>query len=72
MLKHGLSIHQTTNGIEQPWRAEKTASDEQCLEMAGSARMVLGELSERLSQALKDEAELTKALSTLMNKKPKS
>lgn len=42
-------------------------SDEQCLELAGSIRIVLSELSERLSQALKDEAELTKALSTLMN-----
>lgn len=42
-------------------------SDEQCLELAGSVRVVLGELSERLSQALKDEAELTKALSTLMH-----
>lgn len=46
-----------------------TLTDEQCLEMAGSVRIVLGELSERLSQALKDEAELTKALSTLMKKK---
>jgi hypothetical protein len=44
-------------------------TDEQCLELAGSVRVVLGELSERLSQALKDEAELTKALSALMNKK---
>jgi hypothetical protein len=44
-------------------------TDEQCLEIAGSVRIVLGELSERLSQALKDEAELTKALSTLMKKK---
>lgn len=43
-------------------------SDEQCLETAGSVRIVLGELSERLSQALKDEAELSKALSHLMNK----
>ncbi len=43
-------------------------TDEQCLELAGSIRVVLGELSDRLSQALKDEAELTKALSTLMNK----
>lgn len=42
-------------------------SDEQCLELAGSIRIVLSELSERLSQALKDEAELAKALSTLMN-----
>ena len=44
-------------------------NDEQCLELAGSVRVVLGELSDRLSQALKDEAELTKALSTLLNKK---
>ena len=44
-------------------------TDEQCLELAGSVRVVLGELSDRLSQALKDEAGLTKALSTLMNKK---
>ncbi len=44
-------------------------TDEQCLEFAGSVRVLLGELSDRLSQALKDEAELTKALSTLMNKK---
>lgn len=44
-------------------------SDEECLELASSVRIVLGELSERLSQALKDEAELTKALSTLMHKK---
>lgn len=44
-------------------------NDDQCLEIAGSVRVVLGELSERLSQALKDEAELTKALSTLMKKK---
>lgn len=44
-------------------------TDEQCLELAGSVRVVLGELSERLSQALKDEAELVKALSTLIRKK---
>ncbi len=42
-------------------------SDEHCLDLAASVRIVLAELSEKLSQALKDEAELTKALSTLMN-----
>ena len=42
-------------------------TDEKCLELAGSIRVVLGELSEKLSQALKDEAELTRALSVLMN-----
>lgn len=43
-------------------------SDEECLDLASSVRVVLGELSERLSQALKDEAELSKALSTLMRR----
>lgn len=42
--------------------------DEKCLEIASSIRIVLGELAERLSQALKDEAELTRALATLMKK----
>jgi hypothetical protein len=44
-------------------------SDEECLTIASSVRVVLGELSDRLSQALKNEEELTKALSTLMNHK---
>ena len=44
-------------------------SDSDCLSLASSVRIVLGELSERLSQALKDEAELSKALSTLMHHK---
>lgn len=44
-------------------------SDEHCLEIASSIRVVLAELSERLAQALKDEAELNKALSRLMVKK---
>ncbi len=43
-------------------------TDEKCLVLAGSIRVVLGELSEKLSQALKDEAELNRALSALMNK----
>jgi hypothetical protein len=41
-------------------------SDEDCLGYAASVRVVLGELSERLSQALKDEAELTHAISRLL------
>ncbi len=41
-------------------------TDEHCLEIASSIRVVLAELSERLAQALKDEAELNKALSRLM------
>ena len=44
-------------------------SDEECLDFARSVRMVLSELSGRLSVILKDEAELQEALSTLMDKK---
>ena len=43
--------------------------DEQCLELASSVRIVLGELSERLAIILKDESELKTAVSTLMNYK---
>lgn len=43
-------------------------SDEHCLGIATSARVILIELSERLSQALKDEAELTHAISRLLSK----
>lgn len=44
-------------------------SDEECLELASSVRIILIELSERLSQALKDEVELNHALKTLMESK---
>jgi hypothetical protein len=43
-------------------------SDDECLEMATSIRIVLAELSERVAQALKDEAELRQALSAIMNR----
>lgn len=46
-------------------------TDEHCLDIASSVRVVLGELSERLSQALKDEAELNNALGKLMYVKAK-
>ncbi len=42
-------------------------TDEHCLEIASSVRVVLGELSEKLAQAMKDEAEVKHALSKLMN-----
>lgn len=48
-----------------------TLSDEECLETAGSVRVVLNELSDRLSQALKDEAGLKAALGNLLNRKTK-
>ena len=44
-------------------------SDEECLKLASTVRLVLGELSERLSAILKDRAELTEAISTLMHHK---
>jgi hypothetical protein len=44
-------------------------SDAECLEIAGAIRVVLAELADRLTNALKDEAELTKALGKLLNKK---
>lgn len=47
-------------------------SDEECMSYASSIRVVLIELSERLGQALKEEAELKSAVSTLMKvKSPK-
>lgn len=45
-------------------------TDEDCLEIATSIRVVLTELAERIGQALKDEAELKNAVSRLL--KPKS
>ena len=43
-------------------------TDEECLEMARSIRVVLTEMAERVSVALKDEAELKQALSNLMRR----
>ena len=43
-------------------------TDQHCLEVASSIRIVLAELSERLAQALKDEAELNNALARLLPK----
>jgi hypothetical protein len=43
-------------------------TDERCLEVAQAIRLVLAELSDRVAQALKDDRELTQALSRLMSK----
>ncbi len=45
-------------------------TDEECLELAHSIRVVLANLAERLGQAMKNDEELQTALSRLMNKKP--
>jgi hypothetical protein len=42
-------------------------TDAKCLELAHDARVVLAELSDRVGQLLKDEAELSKAVSRLSN-----
>lgn len=48
-------------------------TDAECLELAATIRLVLGDMAERMAQALKDQAELHAALSKLMNpKKAKS
>ncbi len=44
-------------------------SEEYCLELAGSIRIVLTELAERIGQALKDHRELQGAVSKLLNRK---
>jgi len=46
-------------------------TDGECLDIANSVRVILVELSERLAQALKDEAEIKHAISTLMKVKQK-
>jgi hypothetical protein len=50
-------------------RHDKT--DEECLELAHAARVVLAELADRLGQVLKDEAELKAAVARLA-KPPKA
>jgi hypothetical protein len=42
--------------------------DEECLEIATSIRLVMTELAEKISLALKDEAELKRAVSRLLNR----
>lgn len=46
-------------------------SDNECLELATSIRLVLTELADRMGQALKDEAELAQAVSRLLDAKAK-
>ena len=41
-------------------------TDQECLEIAGSIRVVLTELAERIGQVLKDQAELNAAVTRLL------
>ena len=44
-------------------------TDEECLQYAHDVRVVLAELTERMGQALKDEAELSAAVARLTKKR---
>lgn len=46
-------------------------TDERCLELAHDVRVILAELTDRIGQALKDEAELNAAISRLMQPRAK-
>lgn len=73
-IKHALPASLLING-KNPLRLLHGAlsegvhnlSDEQCLALATAVRTVLFEFSERLGQALKDDAELSSAVSLLAN-----
>ena len=45
-------------------------TDKECLDLATSIRVILSDLAERLGQALNDKAELTNAITRLMQSKP--
>ena len=47
-------------------------TDEECLVLATSIRVILTELADRMSQALKDDAELKEAVSRLLNRHAKT
>jgi hypothetical protein len=48
---------------------DEQVDDAVCLELAHSIRIVLTELAERMSQVLKDQAELNEAVNRLLNRK---
>ncbi len=77
-VKHGFPQSLLING-HNPLTLLHTAlskglhseSDQECLSLATGIRVVLSELAERIGQALKDEAELTQAVSRLLEVKAK-
>lgn len=76
-IKHGIPDVLLIDGQHNPLTLLHTAlserlhahTDEECLEIAQSIRVVLAELAERISQALKKEDELTEAVTRLLNRK---
>jgi hypothetical protein len=74
LVKHGIPQALLVNGHNPLTLLHNALSaglheqtDETCLELAQAVRVVLVDLSERLSQAMKDEAELNSAVSRLLN-----
>jgi len=78
-VKHGLPQMLMVNGHNPLTLLHAALSeglhaqtDETCLEMATTIRVVLTELADRLGNALKDQAELNSAVTRLMaSKAPK-
>jgi hypothetical protein len=76
-IKHGIPDVLLIDGRHNPLTLLHSAlseglhanTDGECLEIAQAIRVVLTELAERISQALKQEKELTNAVSQLLNRK---
>lgn len=75
VIKHALPQSLNINGYNPLTLLHSALSegvhahnDQECLELASSARTVLFEFADRLSQALKEEAELNSAINKLANK----
>lgn len=76
VIKHALPQSLNINGYNPLTLLHSALSegvhahnDQECLELASSARTVLFEFADRLSQALKEEAELNSAINKLANRK---
>ena len=76
LIKHTLPESLRINGYNPLALLNKALSediqdqsDQYCLELAGSIRVILTELAEKIAQALKDEAELKNAISKVIKRK---
>jgi hypothetical protein len=77
-IKHGIPNVLFINGVNPLTLLHDVLSDglhgrtdEECLQDATNIRIVLTEFVEKLSQALKDDAELSNAVSAMVNRKAK-
>ncbi len=75
-IKHGIPDVLLIDGQHNPLNLLHNAlseglhanTDEQCLEVAQEVRLVLSELADRISTALRQERELTEAVSRLLKR----